>query len=88
MCWERCFQVEDTETERFREIYDDFYRMGRVSHNYLDRAKYQNRHNSKSIRVMKLFFCQNDPLIGESFWQKNSFITDILFELCLTYFLM
>lgn len=28
MCWERCFQVEDTETERFREIYDDFYRMG------------------------------------------------------------
>ena len=28
VCWERCFQVEDTEEERFREIYDDFYRMG------------------------------------------------------------
>ena len=28
VCWERCFQVEDTDYERFREIYDDFYRMG------------------------------------------------------------
>jgi len=28
VCWERCFQVEDTEYERFREVYDDFYRMG------------------------------------------------------------
>ena len=28
LCWERCFQVEDTDYERFREIYDDFYRIG------------------------------------------------------------
>jgi len=28
LCWERCFQVEDEDTERFREIYDDFYKMG------------------------------------------------------------
>ena len=27
--------------------------------------KYQNRHSSKSIKVMKLFFCQNDWLIGQ-----------------------
>ena len=30
VCWERCFQVEDTEAERFREIYDDIYRMGKI----------------------------------------------------------
>lgn len=28
LCWESCFQVEDRDEERFREIYDDFYRMG------------------------------------------------------------
>lgn len=28
LCWERCFQVEDDDTERFREIFDDFYKMG------------------------------------------------------------
>lgn len=28
MCWETCFQVEDEAEERFREVYDDFYRMG------------------------------------------------------------
>ena len=32
---------------------------------------------------MKLSFCQNDSLIGGSFWQKDSLITHILFELCL-----
>ena len=42
-----------------------------------------NRQSSKSIRVIKLSFCQNDPLIAESFWQKDSLITCILFELCL-----
>ena len=30
---------------------------------------------------MKLFFCQNDPLIGEPFWQNNSLVSHILFEL-------
>ena len=52
----------------------------RVSYNYLDWAKYQNRHSSKSI-------CQNSPLMGQSFWQKNSFISHILFELCLFWYL-
>jgi len=28
LCWEKCFQVEDEVEERFREVYDDFYRMG------------------------------------------------------------
>ena len=30
---------------------------------------------------MKLFFCQNDPLMGEPFWQNNSLVSLILFEL-------
>ena len=30
---------------------------------------------------MKLFFCQNDPLMGEPFWQNNSLVSHILFEL-------
>ena len=71
---------------RFRQIlvvFSDY----RVSHNYLDWAKYQNRHSSKSIWVMKLFFCQNDCPIRGSFWQKNSFITHILFELGLFWYL-
>ena len=29
----------------------------------------------------------DSPLIGQSFWQKNSFITHILFELCLFWYL-
>ena len=58
-----------------------------LTNNYLDWAKYQNRPSSKSIWVMKLFFCQNYPLMGQSFWQKNSFITRILFELCLFWYL-
>ena len=32
---------------------------------------------------MRLSFGQNDPLMGESFWLKDSFSTHILFELCL-----
>ena len=40
-------------------------------------------HSSKSIWVIKLSFCQNDPPMGELFWQKDSLITHILFELCL-----
>ena len=30
---------------------------------------------------MKLFFCQNDPLMGEPFWQNNSLVSHIFFEL-------
>jgi hypothetical protein len=37
--------------------------------------------SSKSISVIKLSFCQNDSLMGESFWQNNSLVTNILFEL-------
>ena len=49
----------------------------------VDWAKYHNRHSSKSIWVVKLSFCQNDCLMRQSFWQKDSLITHILFELCL-----
>ena len=47
------------------------------------RAKFLNRHSSKSTRVIKLYFCQNDSPIRESFWQKDSLVTPILFEICL-----
>ena len=40
-------------------------------------------HNSKSIWVIKLAYCQNGPPMGESFWKKDSLITHILFELWL-----
>ena len=40
-------------------------------------------HSSKSIWLIKLSFCQNDPSMGQSFWQKDSLITHTLFELCL-----
>ena len=46
-------------------------------------ARYQNRHSSKSIEVIKLSFCQNDSQEGGSFWQKDRLITYTLFELCL-----
>ena len=48
-----------------------------------DWAKYQNRHGSKSIRVTKLSFCQSDSPMSLSFWQKNSLVTHIFFDLCL-----
>ena len=37
--------------------------------------------SSKRMWVMKLFFCQNDPLMGEPFWQNKSLVSHILFEL-------
>ena len=40
-------------------------------------------HSSKSIWVIKLSFCQNYSSTGETFWQKDSLITHILFELWL-----
>ena len=49
-------------------------------------CKYQNRHSSKNIWVIKLTFCQNDPLIGESFWENTSLVTLILFEQCLFWY--
>ena len=54
-----------------------------MSHNYLDWAKYQNRHSSKRISVTKLVFCRNESPIRGSFWQKDSLITHILFELAM-----
>ena len=40
-------------------------------------------HSSKSIWVIKLSICQNDPSISKSFWKKDSLITHILSELWL-----
>ena len=41
--------------------------------------------DSQDLRLIThiLSFCQNDLLMGESFWQNNSLVTHILFELCL-----
>ena len=36
---------------------------------------------------MKLSFGQNDPPMGESFWQNNNLVTQVLFELCLLWYL-
>ena len=47
----------------------------------VDWAKYHIKHSSKSIRVIKLSFCQNDSPMGGPFWQKDSLITYILFAL-------
>ena len=47
-----------------------------------DWANMLNWHSSKSIWMIKLPFCQNEPPMGESFWQKDSLMTHILFELC------
>ena len=44
---------------------------------------YQIEHSSKSIWVTRLLFCQNNSLMGGSFWPKDSLITFIIFELCL-----
>ena len=44
-------------------------------------AKFLNRHSSKTIWVIELSFFQNDPPMRESFWQKDSLITYIPFEL-------
>ena len=41
------------------------------------------RHSSKIIWVIRLSFCQNDSLTRGSFWQKDSLITHILFDLWL-----
>ena len=59
----------------------------RVSHSYLDRAKNKKVGIVQSIQVMKLFFCQNDSLMGQSFWQNTSSVTHIPFELCLFWYL-
>ena len=37
--------------------------------------------------MTRLLFCQNDSPMGGSFWQKDSLITDILFGLCLLWYL-
>ena len=50
------------------------YRKYRLIPKIWEWAKYQNRHSSKSIWVMKLFFCQNNCHIKGEFWQKNRFI--------------
>ena len=46
-----------------------------------DLAKYQSRHSSKNIRVTKLSLSQSDSPMSESFWQKNSLVIHIFFDL-------
>ena len=62
---------------RFQNIKNDFTVRAtqRAVTKICDWAKYHNRHSSKSIRLTKLFFCQNDVLIGGSFWQKDNLVT-------------
>ena len=51
-----------------------------------DWAKYHNSHSSKSIKVTKLSFGQNDFPRSTRFWQKNSLVTLLLFELWLFWY--
>ena len=68
----------------FRELFHLTLRYIKLRTKYmLLQAEHENRHSSKSIWVIKVSFCQNDPPIGELFWQKASLITHTLFELCL-----
>ena len=44
--------------------------------------------DQKNIWVTRLFFCQNDVLLfSGSFWQKDSLVTLILYELCPLWYL-
>ena len=52
-----------------------------------DWAKYYNSYIWKSIRVTKLSFGQNDLPRSTSFWQKNSFVNLLHFELWLLWYL-
>ena len=52
-----------------------------------DWAQYHISHISKSIKVTKLFFCQNGVLLGRSFWPKESLVTLIIFELWVLWYL-
>ena len=52
-----------------------------------DWAIYHNSHSSKSIRVTKLSFGQNDLPRSTPFWQKNSLGALKLFELWLLWYL-
>ena len=47
------------------------------------KLKCLNRHRSKSIRMTKLSFCQNESPLSKSLLQKDSLVTLILFVLCL-----
>ena len=40
-------------------------------------------HRSKNIWAARLFFCQNDILFRESFWQKEKLVALIIFEIYL-----
>ena len=39
----------------------------RVVHQICNWAKYRNKHSSRSIKVINMFFCQSNSLIGGSF---------------------
>ena len=61
------------------------YNLQRVSHNYLDWAKYHNT-QAESKNVYERSSCPFAKIIppqyiGESFWQDNSLVTYTLFEL-------
>ena len=48
----------------------------------VDWAKYLNRHSSKSIRVIKLSFCQNDPpIVKIQAWSLVYFLKYAYFDI-------
>ena len=90
----RPFCISSTENAWFRKGFGHAFKKSKylISHRgwYPKFATGLNniiRHSSKSIWLTNLLFCQNDSPIRRSFWQKDSLITHILFELCLLWYL-
>ena len=59
-------------------------------HEINERSRNKPRWNHLSRECCPIFatgfFCQNDSLMGELLWQKDSLVTLILFELCICLF--
>jgi len=66
LCWEQCFQVEDQDEERFREIYDDFYRMGMEAR----RLKNMYGVNGTAIMLDSTLSAKNPLLPAAEFYES------------------
>ena len=82
LCWERCFQVEDTDSERFREVYDDIYRIG------MDLRKLKNMYAVNATAIMldsTLASYHGDPALSlsmedtaDAIWQFQKHLAGIV----------
>ena len=80
-----CF--EKPKPHNSRPCCDEFYVTIDCCPKFATGLKCLSKHRSKNIWVTRLLFSQNDLLMGESLWQKDSLVTLIVFELCLFWYL-